>query len=95
MPLDWLDVGSWPAFAKTCPTDKRGNAIAAELVIFEDSSSNLVASSDPKHLIAVLGCEDLIVVHTPDATLVCRSEYGESIKELHKLVAERFGGDYL
>lgn len=95
MPLDWLDVGSWPAFAKACPTDKRGNAVAAERVIFEDSSSNLVASSDPKHLIAVLGCEDLIVVHTPEATLICRSEYGESIKELHKLVAERFGGEYL
>lgn len=95
MPLDWLDVGSWPAFAKACPTDKRGNALAAERVILQDSANNLVASNDPGHLIAVLGCEDLMVIHTPDATLICRSEYGESIKELHQLVAERFGGEYL
>lgn len=95
MPLDWLDVGSWPAFSKACPTDKRGNAIAAARVIFQDTSNTLVASNDPHHLIAALGCEDLIVIHTADATLICRSEYGESIKELHKLVAERFGGEYL
>ena len=55
----------------------------------------LVASSDPEHLIATIGCEDLIIVHTPDATLVCRADRAEAIKELHRLVAERFGDEYL
>ena len=30
MALNWLDVGSWPALAETCPHDDRGNALAAE-----------------------------------------------------------------
>lgn len=95
MPLAWLDVGSWPAFAKSCPIDERGNAIAAARVLVEDTSNTLVASSDPNHLIAAVGCEDLLIIHTPDATLVCRAGHGEAIKQLHKIVGERFGEEYL
>ncbi len=68
MPLDWLDVGSWPTFAKTCTTDAQNNAIAAERTLLQQTSNTLVASSDPKHLIATIGCENLIIIHTPDAT---------------------------
>ena len=54
-----------------------------------------MASSDPQHLIATLGCEDLIIVHTPEATLVCRADQAENIKEVHRLVGEKFGKDIL
>ena len=91
MPLKWVDVGSWNAFAKTCPHDENGNALGATRHLLQNTKRTLVASSDPKHLITVLVCEDLIIVHTPDATLVCRSDQAENIKELHKLVGERFG----
>ncbi|MGC9972918.1 MAG: mannose-1-phosphate guanylyltransferase [Bryobacteraceae bacterium] len=95
MPLRWLDVGSWPMFAKTCATDENGNALAAETRIVVATSNTLVASSDPKHLIATIGCEDLVIVHTPDATLVCRADSTEAVKELQRLVADRFGGEYV
>jgi mannose-1-phosphate guanylyltransferase len=95
MPLRWLDVGSWPMFAKTCTTDENGNALAAETRILVGTSNTLVASSDPKHLIATVGCEDLVIVHTPDATLICRADSAEAVKELQRLVAERFGGEYV
>lgn len=91
MPLQWVDVGSWNGFAQTCAKDEKGNAIAAERSLLLHSTRILVASSDPKHLIAALGCQDLIIVHTPEATLVCRSNCAESIKELHRQVGERFG----
>ena len=45
----------------------------------------------PKHLIATIGCDDLIIVHTPDATLVCRSDSADAIKELHRQVEQRYG----
>jgi mannose-1-phosphate guanylyltransferase len=95
MPLDWLDVGSWTAFAETCPTDEQGNALAAERRVLEGTSNTLVASSDPAHLVAVMGCEGLVIVHTPDATLVCRKDQAESIKKLQERVSEQFGQDYL
>ncbi len=91
MPLRWLDVGSWPSFAQTCRRDEQGNALAAERTLLVDTHGTLVASTDPEHLIAMIGCEDLIVIHTPNATLVCRSDQADAIKALHGQAAERFG----
>ena len=95
MSLDWLDVGSWPVFAQTRPRDERGNAAAAARSVLVDAHNTLVASSDPGHLIAAVGCDDLLIVHTPDATLVCRADRAEEIKSLYGLIGERFGGEYL
>ncbi len=95
MSLSWLDVGSWPTFARTCPHDAEGNATGGGRSLLLDTTGTLVASSDPNHLIATIGCEDLIIVHTPDATLVCRADRAESIKDLHRLVGERFGEELL
>ncbi len=95
MPLEWLDIGSWPMFAETCPRDEQGNALAAERHVLVDSQRTLVASSDPAHVIATIGCEDLLIIHTPDATLVCRADRAEDIKKVYGLVGERFGMEYL
>jgi mannose-1-phosphate guanylyltransferase len=95
MPLQWLDVGSWPTFAETCPKDKQGNAIAAERAFLLDTHGTVVASNDPKHLITAVGCDNLIIIHTSDVTLVCRKDCAESIKELYKQVGERFGKDLI
>lgn len=95
MPLRWLDVGSWPSLAQTCPHDEQGNALAAERTLLIDTHGTLAASSDPKHLIAAIGCENLVIVHTPDATLVCRADCADSIKELHRQIADRYGQELL
>lgn len=91
MPLFWLDVGSWPAFAQTIDKDESGNAVAADRQLLMDCSNTLVASSDKEHLIATIGCRDLIIVHTNDATLVCHADRAEDIKKIHALVGDRFG----
>lgn len=95
MPLQWLDVGSWPSFAQTCPKDAAGNATGAGKSLLLRSEGMLTASSDPKHLIVTVGCKDLIVIHTPEATLICPADQAEAIKEVQKLVSEQFGGDYV
>jgi mannose-1-phosphate guanylyltransferase len=95
MPLRWLDVGSWPSLAETCPHDEQGNALAAERTMLIDSHRMLAVSNDPMHLIAAVGCDDLIVVHTRAATLVCRADRADSIKNLHWEIAERWGNDYV
>jgi len=59
-----------------------------------ESCGTLVASSDSDHLIAALGCEDLIIVHTADATLICPKSRAEEIKKLHGRITELFGNEY-
>lgn len=95
MPLQWLDVGSWPSFALTCPVDAHQNATGEGKSLFMDSKGMLVASSDPKHLIVTVGCQNLMVIHTPEATLICPTDQAESIKEVQRLVATEFGAGYV
>jgi mannose-1-phosphate guanylyltransferase len=94
MQLAWLDVGSWPSFAETCPRDARGNALGAARHMLVESDNCLVASADPQHLIATIGCRDLVVIHTGNATLICAAAMAEKIKDLQKAVGERFGAEY-
>ncbi len=70
------------------PRDDAGNAVAARAVL-ADTRRSVVASSDADHVVAVLGCEGLVVVHTPGATLVVPVEQAQRVKELHALVAEQ------
>ena len=91
MPLQWLDVGSWPMFAETCRHDAAGNALGTDRALLLETHGAVVASNDPNHLITAIGCDNLIIIHTPDATLVCRKDCAEAIKELQQQVAKKFG----
>jgi mannose-1-phosphate guanylyltransferase len=80
--FDWDDVGAWPAVVKHLKPDARGNVSRGPTVV-EAASGNLLYT-EPGHLVAVLGVENLVVVHTPDATLVCTKERAQDLKLLLK-----------
>ncbi len=86
----WLDVGSWPAYGDALGRDDDGNAVGAASAVLLASRDNVVASSDPAHLVALVGCEGLVVVHTPTATLVMPAADAQRVKQLHALVTERY-----
>lgn len=95
MDLAWLDVGAWPVFAETCRRDEHGNALGAESALLMDSHNTVVASNQPDHLIATVGCQDLVIVHTADATLVCPRDRAWDVDGLRQWVDQRFGGRYV
>jgi len=78
----WDDVGSWSALERLLPSDEQGNHVQGEFKGL--GAANLVVSARGG-MVAAVGVEGLIIVHTPDATLVCRKEDAESVK---KIVAE-------
>ena len=80
-PFAWDDVGSWSAVADRRPRDGDGNAVEA-LSSRVDTKNSIIVSSDDKHLIATLGVEGLVVVHTKDATLVCPRDRADELKKL-------------
>ena len=88
MSATWLDVGSWPAYGDAVVRDGDGNAFAAR-VVQTGSTNCVVASNDPDHLVALVGCEGLVVVHTPSATLVMPADQAQRVKDLHALVVEQ------
>ena len=95
MPVEWLDVGSWPALAETLETDEEDNAIDAAATALLNSDANIIVSRDGAHLIALIGVSDMVVVHTPDCTLVCPKAEAERVKDLlEKVVIRKFGEKY-
>ncbi len=88
----WLDVGSWPAYGEAVGLDAAGNAIGAGTAVLLDSRDCVVASADPAHLVTLIGCEGLVVVHTPTATLVVPADQAQRVKELHALLQTRHPG---
>jgi mannose-1-phosphate guanylyltransferase len=86
----WLDVGSWPQYGDALTRGSDGNAVGAGSSVMLDSRDCLVASSDPSHLVTLVGCEGLVVVHTPGATLVMPADQAQRVKELHAQVVVEF-----
>ena len=95
MPVQWLDVGSWPALAETLTSDEHNNAHACQACVFIDSDDNIIVSEDPGHLVSLVGISDMIVVHTKDATMVCPKSESQRVKDLVGKVKEKYGAQYL
>jgi mannose-1-phosphate guanylyltransferase len=95
LPLDieWKDIGSWPAYGELLRHDASGNASSGAAALVE-CSGTLAVSTESGHLVACLGCEDLVVVHTPDATLVCPRTRADELKKLYGPVSALEGGRY-
>lgn len=79
-PYNWDDVGSWLAVPRLAGQDENGNTIDGAAVNL-DTKNCIVRTSDD-HLVATLGVEDLIIVHTDDATLVAHRDDSERIKQI-------------
>ncbi|NLE40633.1 MAG: mannose-1-phosphate guanylyltransferase, partial [Lentisphaerae bacterium] len=58
-------------------------------------AGNTVVNDVPGHLVAVMGVEDLVVVHTEDVTLVCSKGSAQNVKELVRQVADRRGKTHI
>ena len=88
--FDWDDIGNWTAMRNHYPADESNNMIQgnAELLNCRDC---IVYSRDAEKLIACIDLHDIVVVQTPDATLVVPAESTGKIKELLKRLAEKDG----
>ena len=78
----WADVGSWSGayMAATSEGDNFRTGDLAGRVVFEDSRGCLVDSRD--RLVAVAGLEDVVIIDTPDALLVCSRDKSELVGRL-------------
>jgi mannose-1-phosphate guanylyltransferase len=89
----WNDIGTWSSVRATQATDEQGNVIGGNVVALDARRS--VVLSDDDHLIGVFGIDDLVVIHTPDATLVCPADRAEELKKLIARLQQEGKDQYL
>ncbi|HBR14481.1 MAG TPA: mannose-1-phosphate guanylyltransferase [Candidatus Omnitrophica bacterium] len=77
--IGWSDVGSWEALADVLPKDKNRNYFKGDVISLDCAGSFVWGE---KRLIAAVGLEDLIVIDTPEAVLVCKKDMSQRIREI-------------
>lgn len=75
----WDDVGSWLALERISKTNEYGNSVTGNVITINTENSII---SGTNKLIAVVGVEDLIIVDTEDAILICSKECTQDVKKV-------------
>lgn len=88
----WSDVGSWSSLMDIWPKDNNGNAMKGESIVF--NSRNCLCYS-PHKLTALIGVENIIVVETGDALLVCHKDQDQKVKNIVDSIKKKGRKEYL
>jgi Mannose-6-phosphate isomerase./Nucleotidyl transferase. len=82
----WDDVGSWTSIERLYEKDENGNVIKGN-VVSVDTKKCIITGNEK--LIATLGIEDVIIVDTEDALLICSKDKAQNVKEVLKELKEK------
>jgi mannose-1-phosphate guanylyltransferase len=82
----WDDLGSWEAVGDPGTRDAAGNTVRG-LALLEDCA-NVIAFAD-EGLIAGVGVRDLVIVRTPDVTLVCPRDRAQEVRAIVERLKSR------
>lgn len=77
---DWSDIGSWSALWLSGKRDEQGNLCEGDTLAI--NTRNSLLRSHDRHMIATVGLDDVIVVSTPDATLVAHRNAAQDVKKV-------------
>ncbi|MHB9145047.1 MAG: mannose-1-phosphate guanylyltransferase [Symbiobacteriia bacterium] len=84
--LQWDDLGSWTAVARHSSPDAEGNVLKGNVIV--QDSQNVYVQADSR-LVATLGVDNLIVVETADAVLICSPERAQDVRKIATLAKEK------
>ncbi len=73
----WADLGSWDVWARL-------GQRSASALSYDSPNVTVVGGED--HLVATVGVRDLVVVHTPSATLICHPDRAQAVREIVRRV---------
>jgi mannose-1-phosphate guanylyltransferase len=78
----WNDLGSWPALAEVLPSNSEAGVIKAPGGFLSLGSKKIIADMNSKKFLALIGVENLIIVETENALMVCHGDHAQDIKTL-------------
>jgi len=88
----WVDVGSWLSVSRIFPTDKNENSVMGNVILVDTKNSIVRGGSK---LIAAVGLQNVIIVDTEDAALICEKEHVGDIPKILKILREQGLEEYL
>ena len=92
--LEWSDVGSWDSLFDVLLPDDHGNVVVNSEHMALETRDSLVYSTEKK-LIVTIGVENLIVIDSGDALLVCRRDQAQQVRQVIENLKRSQEEDYL
>jgi mannose-1-phosphate guanylyltransferase len=93
--LEWNDVGSWDSLYDFLPVDISGNVIKNKHSMVINSKDILVFSENDKKMVAVVGLQDLVIIDTDNALLICKKGETQRVKEIVEELKNKKLNNYL
>ncbi|MGC3976546.1 MAG: mannose-1-phosphate guanylyltransferase/mannose-6-phosphate isomerase [Nitrospira sp.] len=88
----WSDVGNWSSLEEVAPRDKAGNVVSGRVIDMDSSNSVLYAD---RRVVATIGLTDMVVVDTPDATLICPKSRSQDVKQMVEILKQQGAPEHL
>ncbi len=77
--IGWSDLGSWESLSEELESDKKGNILRGDVLAIENK--NCMVFSQHK-FVAAIGLDNITVVDTKDALLICRTDQSQKVKDV-------------
>ncbi len=88
----WNDLGSWDEVYNICAKDKNKNVLIGRHLL-KNSEGCFIDS--PDKCVALVGLNNLIVVNTDDALLICPREKAQEVKDIVEMAKRKKMDEYL
>lgn len=88
----WSDVGSWGSLDEVAEKNKAGNVVSGRVIDLESTRSIVYAE---RRVVATIGLKDMVVVDTPDATLVCPKSRAQDVKKIVDILKKQQAPEHL
>jgi mannose-1-phosphate guanylyltransferase/mannose-6-phosphate isomerase len=88
----WSDVGSWGSLDEVAAKDRAGNVFTGRVVDIDSGRSIVYAD---RRVVATIGLQDMVVVDTPDATLVCPKSRAQDVKKVVEILKQQKAPEHL
>ena len=80
--MEWSDIGSWATLTDAFPPDENGNLLLAPVLADDTQNTTVVARNPERKIIATIGLNDMVIVDTRDALLICPKDQCAKVKRL-------------
>jgi mannose-1-phosphate guanylyltransferase len=80
--LGWSDVGSWSSLFEVLLPDMNGNIATNAVLHLGHETHNTLVYGGHDRLIVTIGVDDMVIVDTGDALLVCKTDQSQKVKEV-------------
>ena len=91
--IGWSDLGSWESLAEILAKDKKGNSVTGNVLTLNCRDSLIQAKGSPRgghrRLVAAIGLENMMIIDTPDAVLVCPKHLSQDVKKLAAILKQK------